>query len=183
MGVLLWQCPFVVDCDALFPSKTLQGDLNEDGQLETYDLNFGRLVIVEDVDGFSWESPDEWWVQDVVLGDSTGDGILDLNLSVWKSGSFGPSQPFWIEENDSSVKNHFFIFDLLPTDELQTVWQSSNLDAPNCTIALTDENRDGRFELLVTEGDYADGLPCRARATAGWEWNGWGFSNEWREVI
>ncbi|MEG3072155.1 MAG: hypothetical protein RQM92_16025 [Candidatus Syntrophopropionicum ammoniitolerans] len=53
------------------------------------------------------------------------------------------------------------------------MWQSSNLDRPNYDGILIDLNGNGKNELVVTEGDYAD---PRVRQTSVWQWNGWGFS-------
>jgi poly-gamma-glutamate synthesis protein (capsule biosynthesis protein) len=119
-----------------------------------------------------WESPDEWWVPDFFLGDADNDSILELNLLVWKSGSFGPHKPFWITREDMSIKNHLFIFKLAG-GAFKPVWQSSNLDRPNYQAALADLNGDGKNELIVTEGDYAD---PGVREVGVWQWNGWGFS-------
>lgn len=146
-------------------------DLDQDGVCEDYSLRDGRLEII--VAGQTiWKSPDEWWVADFFLGDSDNDNIPELNLLVWKSGSFGPHKPFWVTKDDLSVKNHLFIFKLAD-GVIKPVWQSSNLDRPNYDAILIDLNGNGKNELVVTEGDYAD---PRVRQTSIWQWNGWGFS-------
>lgn len=146
-------------------------DLDGDGIVENYHLLDGRLTITEDP-RILWESPGEWWVEDFFAGDSTNDGILNLNLLVWKQGSFGKSKPFWVKNDDSSVKNHLFIFKMVD-GTLKPVWQSSNLDRPNQEASLVDLNKDGKNELLVIEGSYTD--PHARRITI-WQWNGWGFT-------
>ncbi|NQS76566.1 MAG: hypothetical protein HQP61_09060, partial [Peptococcaceae bacterium] len=65
-----------------------------------------------------------------------------------------------------------FIFKLVD-GVIKSVWQSSNLDRPNYDGILIDLNGNGKNELVVTEGDYAD---PRVRQTSVWQWNGWGFS-------
>lgn len=151
--------------------KTQYGDLNNDSTVEKYFLQDGQLAI--SVAGADiWVSPDDWWVDDFVLGDANNDGICDLNLSVWKAGSFGPCKPFWVEEEDQSVKNHLFIFKLVG-NVVKPMWQSSNLDRPNYELWLSDVNGDGENELVTLEGDYAD---CQHRQIGVWKWNGWGFS-------
>jgi len=100
-------------------------------------------------------------------------------MSLWKSGDFGTSKPFWIKENDMSVKNHFFVYDLV-NGKIKPVWGSSNLTAPNCEFKIADVNGDGENELIALEGDYADKPLCKGNYVAVWKWNGWGFSNEWR---
>lgn len=129
-----------------------------------------------------WESPTTWWVDDFVWADVTNDGVPDLSLSVWKEGDFGAAQPFWLKENDRRVRNHFFVFNFVE-GEIKPIWQSSNLERPNCTIKIVDTDRDGRNELLATEGNYADWPACIPYDRAIWKWNGWGFHNESRTVI
>ena len=144
-------------------------DLDQDGNYEDYSLDEGRLVV-EVGELTIWETPGNWWVSDFVLGDSTGDGILNLNLSVWKEGSFGESKPFWVTNEDKSFKNHLFIYKLV-NRSFKPVWQSSNLDRPNHKISLEDD--DGKNRLVVIEGEYDNPW---VRQVAVWAWNGWGFS-------
>lgn len=146
-------------------------DLDRDGACEDYTLRDGKLRVAA-ASQTIWESPDEWWVSDFFLGDADNDSILELNLLVWKSGSFGPYKPFWITREDMSIKNHLFIFKLAG-GAFKPVWQSSNLDRPNYHADLADLNGDGKNELIVTEGDYAD---PGVREAGVWQWNGWGFS-------
>jgi len=159
-------------------TKTQSADLNGNSIEEEYILQSGKLIIQENAKTI-WQSEDDWWVEDFFLADSTNDGIADINLSIWKSGSFGRSKPFWIKQDDPSVKNHLFIFDW-KDGKMQSVWQSSNLDAPNCQILVDDMNNDGQNELIVVEGDYADAPDCQGKYMAVWKWGEWGFGNEWR---
>ncbi len=146
-------------------------DLDGDGTPETFTLRDGRLTV-EAVPDLIWESPPDWWVEYYILGDATNDGSPELNLIVWKEGSFGPQKPFWLEEEEPGVKNHFFIFKL-EKGKIKPVWQSSSLDRPNYRTALVDHNGDGQNELLALEGCYTD--PSLQKVTL-WTWNGWGFS-------
>ncbi|GAG38356.1 unnamed protein product, partial [marine sediment metagenome] len=118
--------------------KTETADLNNDSIEEKYSLESGRLIITQNADTL-WGSPTDWWIDDFVLADSTGDGLVNINLAVWKSGNFGDSMPFWIDENDLSIRNHFFVFKF-EIDEVRPVWQSSNLSAPNCEFTFGDIN-------------------------------------------
>ncbi len=158
--------------------KKAKADLNKNNVLETYTLQNGKLSVTEK-GKLLWQSPSEWWVDNFVLADSNNDGTVDINLSVWKRGDFGSSKPFWIKQNDMSIKNHFFIFDLV-NNNIKPIWQSSNLDAPNCEYTFADIDGDGKNDLLVIEGDYATKPVCNGQYVAVWKWNGWGFSNEWR---
>ncbi|MHB1043104.1 MAG: CapA family protein [Eubacteriales bacterium] len=145
-------------------------DLDQDGTPEKYTLRDGRLKVENK--STVWESPEDWWVDDFFLGDSTNGGNLELNLLVWKAGSFGPCRPFWVTREDMSVKNHLFIFK--PAGgSFKPVWQSSNLDRPIFEPALSDLDGDGQNELVVAEGSYAN---TRVRRVGVWKWNGWGFS-------
>lgn len=158
----------VAEVDSASDTKTTQPD---------YDLKNGVLKIFTSEKN-SWQSPADWQVDHVVFADSTNNGRRYFNLSVWKPGNFGSSRPFWIEKNDQSVKNHFFIL-AWGNDQVKPVWQSSNLDAPNCEFAVADVDEDQKNELIVIEGSYSD-KQCQGHYLAVWKWNGWGFSNEWR---
>ncbi len=156
-------------------------DLDRDGATEHYALRDGRLTVSLDplaagsrsgAGGVIWQTPEDWWVEYFLLGDADNDGTPDLNLSVWKAGSFGLCRPFWVERDDPTVRNHLFIFDLVG-GRMKAVWQSSNLDRPNLDLALEDLDGDGQNELVTLEGSYSD--PQRRQITA-WKWNGWGFS-------
>lgn len=151
--------------------KNRRFDLDGDGTYEDYSLQNGELKIVKGSQ-IIWQSQDDWWVDDFFLGDADNDGVSELSLLVWKSGSFGPHKPFWITQEDMSIKNHLFIFKLAG-GVIKPVWQSSNLDRPNYEAALADLDGDGKNELIVTEGDYAD---PKMREAGVWRWNGWGFS-------
>ena len=138
-----------------------------------------------DVSGFTenekmiWQSPNDWWIDNFILADSNNDGVVDINLSLWKSGSFGTSKPFWIKENDMSVRNHFFVLDFV-NGKVKQIWGSSNLTEPNCDFQVSDIDNDGKNDLVVIEGDYSQKPKCNGNYVAVWKWNDWGFSNEWR---
>ena len=159
-------------------SKQEQEDLDNDSFPENYDWENGKLTITEN-EKMIWQSPSDWWIDDFILADSNNDGVVDINLSLWKSGSFGSSKPFWVKENDMSVKNHFFVLDF-SGDAIKQVWGSSNLAEPNCEFKIADVDNDGKNDLVVIEGDYSQNLKCVGNYIAVWKWNDWGFSNEWR---
>ena len=159
-------------------SKQEQEDLDNDSFPENYDWENGKLTITEN-EKMIWQSPSNWWIDDFVLADSNNDGIVDINLSLWKSGSFGTSKPFWVKENDMSVKNHFFVLDF-SDGSIKQVWGSSNLVEPNCEFKIADVDNDGKKDLVVVEGDYSQKPECDGNYVAVCKWNDWGFSNEWR---
>ena len=162
----------------IFVQQKEQADLDNDSVQETYVLENGQLTITEN-SKIIWQSSVDWWIDRFVLADSNNDGILDINLSLWKSGSFGTSKPFWVKENDISVKNHFFIYDFID-DSIKLIWGSSNLGVPNCEFKIADIDGDEKNDLIVIEGKYSQKLSCNGDYSAIWKWNGWGFSNEWR---
>ena len=155
-----------------------QMDLDNNSIPENYVLENGRLTITEN-SKMSWRSPSDWWIDDFVLADSNNDGITDINLSLWKSGNFGSSKPFWRKENDMSIKNHFFVLGFAG-GSINQIWSSSNLGEPNCEFQIADVDNDGKNDLIVIEGDYLQEPKCNGNHVAVWKWNGWGFSNNWR---
>ena len=159
-------------------SKKEEADLDNNSIFENYNLENGRLTISEDGKTI-WQSEDGWWVDDFVLADSNNDGVVDINLSLWRSGDFGTSKPFWVEDNDMSVKNHFFVLDF-SGGVVKQVWGSSNLVNPICEFKIADIDNDGKNELILVEGDYLLWPKCLGNYVAVWKWNEWGFFNEWR---
>ncbi|MGI5823795.1 MAG: hypothetical protein ACOX6Z_07620 [Dethiobacteria bacterium] len=153
-------------------------DLDGDGVLEKYILQKGILTVYVD-SRLLWQSPAHWWVDYFFFGDVNDDGLPELNLSVWKEGSFGPRKPFWLQTEDSSVKNHLFIYKLAG-ECFKPVWQSSNLDCPNYWAALVNFGSDGGNQLAALEGRYDNPL---IRKTTFWQWNGWGFSRTDRRDV
>lgn len=149
-----------------------------DSVTRKYQLDSGQLTIMENEE-VVWRSVDNWWIDSFVLADSNNDGITDINLSLWKSGNFGTSKPFWIHENDMSVKNHFFILNF-SQDSVRQVWGSSNLVVPNCEFQIADVDGDGHTDLVVIEGEYNQEMLCVGKYVAIWKWNSWGFTNIWR---
>jgi poly-gamma-glutamate synthesis protein (capsule biosynthesis protein) len=158
--------------------KEITADLDRNSIPESYSLKNSRLTISEN-SIIIWQSPSDWQIDDVIIADSNNDGVLDINLSLWKAGNFGTSRPFWVKANDMSVKNHFFIYNLV-NGKIKPIWGSSNLVVPNCEFRVADVNGSGENSLIVTEGEYTQKPACKGNYVAIWKWNGWGFSNEWR---
>ena len=159
-------------------SKQEEADLDNDSIKETYILQNGRLTILEN-SKVLWQSSSKWWIDNFILADSNNDGVMDINISLWKAGNFGPSKPFWVKKNDMSVKNHFFVLDFV-NGSVKQVWDSSNLSEPNYEFQIADVDNDGKNDLVVIEGDYLQKPKCNGKYIAVWKWNGWGFSNKWR---
>ena len=155
-----------------------ENDLDNDGSGEEYELKNKTLIVSQNKKKI-WQTPSSWRVDSFFLADSNNDGRKEINLSVWKKGNFGSSKPFWVKENDQSTKNHFFVFSF-DKEKIKAIWQSSNLKKPNCEFIFGDVDNDGKQELVVIEGEYGVKYNCQGNYLAVWQWNGWGFSNQWR---
>ena len=159
-------------------NKTFFGDLNADGVLEQFALRDGVVQVSGDSEKTIWQSDASWWVDDALIADANNDGILDLALSVWKSGNYGKDMPSWVTTNDPAIRNHLFLFDL-KGGKVQPIWQSSNLDRPNCALDFADLGN-GKQSLVVLEGDYTEPSVCTPQYLAVWHWQTWGFVHDWR---
>jgi hypothetical protein len=155
--------------------QTLWSDLDRDGVPERYDLAGFRLTV--SVNGRTlWQSPSDWQVAQFVLADSTNDGAADLNMVVWKRGSFGAYRPFWFEGEDDEYCNHLYVFDL-QGGHMKPVWMSSGLAAPIDSLNIRDVDGDGRDELEVCEREVHSS--ANSSGPAGptiWRWDVWGFT-------
>lgn len=163
---------------AVSDDQYIEEDVSGDHLPETYILSSGRLTVTQAGEEL-WQTPSEWWVDHFEIADTTSDGQMEIALSVWKSGSYGTSKPFWVSEEDKSVKNHFFVFGF-KDQKIQPIWQSSNLSRPNCEFIIADVNGDGMDELVVIEGEYSSDFICSGKYLAVWSWQEWGFYNDWR---
>lgn len=118
---------------------------------------------------------EDWKVEEVIIGDFTNNGIVDVGIYLWKKGSFGDALPFWLKENDDSYKQHLFVYEKT-SKGYKSVWNSSNLPYINTKTFLADVNNDGENELIVLEQPY--NKPYKTVAV--WKWDEWGFKNFWR---
>lgn len=180
--VLIALIVFGVSVDLLQDSSPVivrEGDLNNNGIMEEYRLEDFRLTVYEE-GKIIWESPKEYKVDQLAIGDVTGDGKDNLAICVWKKGSFGKYRPFWHEGRDDDYKHHLFIYEYR-SGTYKPKWFSSNLSRPmvHMDIVYTDDG----YKLLVVEGGYKKGpfgkhlIDQKAPAeTKLWEWRQWGFS-------
>lgn len=151
--------------------KEQYADLDNDGRNEHYTLRYGRLVVTLHSETI-WQTPEEWWVDNFILADANNDGRINLNLSLWKAGSYGPCKPFWETGEDNLVRNHLFIFNLVD-GVYKPAWHSSSLSRPNYELFFEDITGSGKNELVTFEGNYNDPKDTRVSV---WKWNGWGFT-------
>lgn len=164
--------------DAFTTERTLTDNLRTNRIGEMYILKDGQLRINEGNMAL-WVSPRDWWVQDVALADVDGNREREVVLTVWKAGNYGSSKPFWVEENDTSIKQHVFVY-AFQDGKLQPIWQSSNLPQQNCETTFADIDGDGIDELIALEGDYTYDATCTASTIGIWKWENWGFFNQWK---
>jgi len=159
-------------------------DKNKTEKIKTSQSDFleiklkNKKIEIRKDDKVIWETHEDWRVEDFIFADSANKGENYLNLLVWKTGSYGPQKPTWIEKNDFNIRNHLFIFKI-NNFAIEPVWQSSALPKPNCEIVIADVNNDQENELIVLEGDY-NNQKCQGQYVAVWKWHEWGFQNEWR---
>jgi hypothetical protein len=118
------------------------------------------------------------------LTDVTGDGepewVLlvrrpwrDWPVQAWSSVS-SPIADFRDAAGDSG---HLILLDPASGREL---WAGSALPAPLLALAVGDVDGDGADEVVTLEGDYDAGWDGPASRVDVWQWNGFGFSLEWR---
>ena len=162
------------------PAKQLTADTDGDGRMETFQLAGGR-VTVKSGNTLLWESDPAWTVTDLAVADADNDGQEEMLLVLWKEGSFGTSRPFWIKEEDREYSNHLFMY-RLTAGRMKPVWCSSAIQYPILHLQVTDHDRDGHQELLVTEGPAAGPLfsirQLFFKQQTTWQWQDWGFALE-----
>jgi poly-gamma-glutamate capsule biosynthesis protein CapA/YwtB (metallophosphatase superfamily) len=137
-------------------------DLDGEGQAEQVRLTSGHVKI----SGGSlpgWESPPEWQVLDLALGDPNQDGRQELLVAVRKPDSSGV------------VLSHPFVFGYRQ-GTYRLLWGGSAVSDPILEVELGDIDADGKQELIVLEELHGD----MGRAVSVWRWHGWGFSQVWR---
>lgn len=139
--------------------KTEAADLDGDGTAETLTLE-GRSFTARRGEALLFETPEEWQTADLLHADIDRDGTEEVLLLVWKQGSYGDYRPFWVEENDSDLSEHIFIYKCDP-DRLRPVWMSSALDLP---VRDWTADAEGRLHLTAPDG---------SEQAAAWE--GWGL--------
>ncbi len=143
--------------------KSGQIDLTGDGVAEIVRLESGRVFVFEG-SRLAWESPQEWQVLDVALGDPNDDGRGEIMLALQKPGKNGKltSHPFMIGHRGGIYRQ---------------LWGGSALAVPIQELELGDINGDGKQELIVLEG-LIDGM----KTITVFSWDDWVFRLFWRSA-
>lgn len=157
---------------------------NSDTIRESFDgyqftLEKGRFYISDKDEAELWSSKNEWYVDSFKIADVNCDGILDIVLVLWKSYSFGADYPARMENADSSVKCHLFVYSI-KDNRIKSLWCSSNLPRPIYSLELTADGEQtptlSGVRLITQEGSYTEDYRKMVSTEYIYEWNGWGFS-------
>lgn len=140
-------------------------DLTGDGRPELIGRAAGQVTVY---DGGAageavWQSPPEWRVIDVALGDPNDDGRGELFLALRREDDAGHwrSQPYVVGYRGGAY---------------QLLWGGRAVIAPILEVELGDVDGDGAQELVVLEEQEA------GATLALWRWQGWTFSLVWRSA-
>lgn len=163
--------------------KKESADLNHDGISEEYYLERGRLVAKQ-AGNFLWETPETWWVEDFVVGDSNHDDRAEITIALWRSGDFNSKNSFWPSRNqDGSLVRQFLLTLQSDANGFKPFWVSAALESPQCSLSLKDVDDDGYEELIALVADYENSPICQPQRAAVWRWTSWGFVLEWESEL
>jgi poly-gamma-glutamate synthesis protein (capsule biosynthesis protein) len=137
-------------------------DLTGDGFPEQIRRSDGRVTVYENGRQV-WQSPPEWQVLDLALGDPNDDGRGEMMLGLRKPDAEG------------NVLSHPFVLGYRG-GQYKVLWGGSALANPIQEVELGDVNQDGMQELIALEEMDPDGKS----ALSVWRWHGWGFGLVWR---
>lgn len=160
------------------PAKVaLSADTDKNGVPEIYILGKKRVQVWEG-ERLLWESSPDWNVKQILLADADNDGCEELLMVLWKHGSYGDTQPFWLEQDNQSYSCHLFMY-RLQAGRMKAAWCSSALDLPIQKICVR-LNSAQEIVLEIQEGSAVSLLHPLNRLffpqSGTWQWQGWGFS-------
>lgn len=140
-------------------------DLTGDGETETVRREGERITVYEGETAV-WQSPAEWRIVDVALGDPNDDGRNEIMLALWQEDEEGyeRSQPYIVGYRGGR-------YDLL--------WGGRPVADPILELEVGDVDGDGADELVVIEQTARDDQS----AVSVWRWAGWTFTQVWRSEL
>jgi hypothetical protein len=136
-------------------------DLTGDGIPEQIQRQAGKVTVYQD-GVITWQSPDNWQVVDLALGDPDQDGRQEMMLA------------FWRPDKNGVLRSHPFIVGYRGGSYHET-WGGSGVSDPIQELELGDVDGDSLQELVVLEQRKSG-----QGAVTVWDWHGWGFSLKWR---
>lgn len=145
-------------------------DLNNNGTREDYSLSREQVTVREGGQTI-WQSPEEWQIDQILIGDVTNDSRQELVMLLRKQGSYGPSRPFWAKEADTGWSSHLFVY-TLAEDQVRQVWCSSAISEPFHDLQLKTDPQDGSNYLSARKNGF--GLNRQIYM----KWDQWGFTYE-----
>lgn len=148
---------------------------------DTHKANLTPLPVSE---SFPPPTPPGWNITAATLADATGDGEAEWVLLVRRPWRDWPIQE-WTSAPSPIADFHDAAGDschliLLDPENGREMWAGSALPVPLLALAVGDVDGDGANEVVTLEGNYDAGWDGPASHVDVWQWNGFGFSLEWR---
>lgn len=128
-----------------------------------------------------WSSPAGWTVQQAAWTDLNHDEVPEVTLLVrrpfapWPVDRVLPYGGYIKSHQDADGQSSHIILIGWKGDHWGELWAGSALARPVRSYHACDVDNDGRQELVVLEGNYAERDPRAASDLAVWKWNSFGF--------
>lgn len=156
-------------------------DLDGDGFPERLELQGHELRLYSSTHEV-WRSDPAWDITQAILADADNDGRIEIVFALWKpfvpwpiDRFYDTASPIAANQDAAGLSSHLFLYHW-DGERCRPAWCSSALADPIREFAIRDEDGNGKNELIVLEGSYADPHHAPARYATLWCWNGWGFS-------
>ncbi|MCR5304138.1 MAG: hypothetical protein K6E33_06195 [Lachnospiraceae bacterium] len=125
----------------------------------------GHTLTIE-VPGDSYETGQNVTVQDVIVADINNDNTPDVLALCVKQGSYGDHLPFYVEENDTDLDQHIFIYTYNEKRGIYPMWMSSAIPQE---ISRFEVRRDSERDVAVLTLISPDGTETS------WYWDYFGL--------
>ena len=153
-----------------------QSDTDNSGY--SYLLKDGTLTVSSPDGAEFWTSDPTWWVDNFRLGDVDGDGLTDCLFSLWKSYRFGDVHPERLENDETTVRCHLFLYSVRK-EGMKSIWCSSDLPYPIYSFELDPSGAvtpvSSGMLLHTEEGLYTEDFSRTESSQYSYFWEGWGF--------